>query len=188
MEITAEIIEGCKLKKQDAFRILYSKTVPYVLSIVRTYILEESYHKDMVQEIYAHLFLQIHLYNTDKGEFKFWMRKLVVNECLRHLRKKGILFGKTEGTEQLETKISFSDNDQKTQSMNREEIEKMLKEMPKGYRIIFLLIAIDDYSHKEVGAELGITEETSRSQYLRSKQWIKTNIFDKKISKAYGLL
>ncbi|MBK9582218.1 MAG: sigma-70 region 4 domain-containing protein [Saprospiraceae bacterium] len=42
----------------------------------------------------------------------------------------------------------------------------MLVNMPVGYKTIFLLSVIDEYSHKEIGELLGITPETSRSQLL----------------------
>ena len=68
------------------------------------------------------------------------------------------------------------------------DLELMLKNMPDGYRTIFLLSVIDEYSHKEIGDMLGITAETSRSQLFRAIKWIKNNILNKPNMLQYGLL
>ena len=53
----------------------------------------------------------------------------------------------------------------------------MLSKMPAGYKTIFMLSVIDDYSHVEIAKLLDISPETSRSQLHRSMKWIKKNIF-----------
>ncbi|MBK8886594.1 MAG: sigma-70 region 4 domain-containing protein [Saprospiraceae bacterium] len=68
------------------------------------------------------------------------------------------------------------------------DLEKMLVNMPVGYKTIFLLSVIDEYSHKEIGELLGITPETSRSQLFRAIKWIKTNIFNDINKMRYGIL
>jgi RNA polymerase sigma factor (sigma-70 family) len=44
-----------------------------------------------------------------------------------------------------------------------------IQELPTGYRIVLNMFAIEGYSHKEIAAELNITESTSRSQFVRAK-------------------
>lgn len=56
------------------------------------------------------------------------------------------------------------------------ELLQFLKSMPSGYREIFMLVVIDEYSHKEVGEMLKISPETSRSQLHRAKKWLKEKL------------
>ena len=51
-------------------------------------------------------------------------------------------------------------------------VDNILSEMPKGYKTIFLLIVIDNFSHEEVSEMLNISKETSRSQLSRAKKWL----------------
>jgi len=60
------------------------------------------------------------------------------------------------------------------------DVKNLLSKMPPGYSRVFMLVAIDDYSHKEIAELLQITEETSRSQFHRAKIWIKNNVLNNK--------
>ena len=48
--------------------------------------------------------------------------------------------------------------------MDGEYLEKAIFSLPEGFRMVFTLIEIEGYSHKEVAAVLGISEGTSKSQ------------------------
>ena len=52
----------------------------------------------------------------------------------------------------------------------------MVQELPKGYSTVFNLYAIEDYSHKEIADMLGISEGTSRSQYVRARQILQDRV------------
>ncbi|MBU3928125.1 MAG: sigma-70 region 4 domain-containing protein, partial [Bacteroidetes bacterium] len=45
-----------------------------------------------------------------------------------------------------------------------------VQQLPPGYRIVFNLYAIEGYSHKEIGDQLGISENTSKSQLLKARR------------------
>ncbi|MBK8371303.1 MAG: sigma-70 family RNA polymerase sigma factor [Saprospiraceae bacterium] len=47
---------------------------------------------------------------------------------------------------------------------------------------------MEEYSHKEIGEMLSITQETSRSQLFRAIKWIKNNILNTSNMIQYGLL
>ena len=48
--------------------------------------------------------------------------------------------------------------------------------MPAGYRVVFNMFAIEGYSHKEIAKELGISENTSKSQYSRARSFLQTKL------------
>jgi RNA polymerase sigma-70 factor (ECF subfamily) len=48
--------------------------------------------------------------------------------------------------------------------------------MPTGYRTVFNLFAIEGYSHKEIADALGVSENTSKTQYLKAKNWLKNKL------------
>ncbi len=62
-----------------------------------------------------------------------------------------------------------------------DELLKLIRELPKGYRIIFNLYAIEGYKHKEIAAMLDIDIATSKSQYSRAKKVLRTKM--EKVSK-----
>lgn len=171
--VDASVIEKCKLKDKQAFMDMYHGTIPYTMSIVRHYIPEKEDQKDLVQEIYAHLFLNIMSYESRKGTFKFWLRRLVVNECLMHLRSRKQAMEKVT----LSPDCSEKSNqvDYQVLSLDRGFLDKVLGQMPPRFREVLSLVVFEGHSHVEVAKILGITPETSRSQFLRAKKWLLKN-------------
>lgn len=177
------IILKCIDKKAEGYKKLYDVTVSYVLSIVRSYVYDATIHKDMVQECYAKIFCAIDKYDVNKGEFKPWLRKVVVNECLMHLRsRKLIKFTELD----VDNDAYLLPLNQDLTGFDKEAIYMMLDHMPIGFKTIFLMVAIDEFSHSEVAKTLHISEETSRSQYFRARKWIIKNILETDKIKQYG--
>jgi len=48
--------------------------------------------------------------------------------------------------------------------------------MPYGYRTIFNLYEIEGYRHNEIASELGISVNTSKSQLLKARQYLRKRI------------
>jgi RNA polymerase sigma-70 factor (ECF subfamily) len=55
----------------------------------------------------------------------------------------------------------------------RELLLEALRKLPDGYRLVFGLYAVDQLTHKEIAAYLGISEGTSKSQYAKAKMKLK---------------
>ena len=55
-----------------------------------------------------------------------------------------------------------------------EHLEKAILSLPSGYRVIFLLVEVEGYKHKEVAEMLSISEGTSKSQLFHAKKHLKT--------------
>jgi len=173
--IDLSIIASVKSRDKGAFKLLYQSCIGYVYTIVRRYITNESDHKDVIQEIFARVFLSIHTFNPSKGDFKFWLRRLVINQCMQHYRQ-----GKSPAMVVPISSIEEKVEEQLT-GLSKVEIEQALGQMPEGYRQVFMLVVIDDYSHKEVGALLNISADTSRSQFSRAKGWLRKHVSQNKL-------
>ena len=56
--------------------------------------------------------------------------------------------------------------------LEAEDLLKMIETLPPGYRIVFNMYAIDGYTHKEIAEQLGINENTSKSQLSRARSYL----------------
>lgn len=160
--------------------------MPYVLSVVSRYIYESSQRPDVVQSVYIQLFSSLKRYNEKRGSVKSFVRIITVNCCLTHLKKqskKPIIHTLSVVSESA---IS-SEEENKLLELSKEDILDLLKDMPQGYKIVFLLCAIDGFSHKEIADQLKITPETSRSQYFRAKKWLIKKFNNSTLIKSYGI-
>lgn len=170
--VDQKVIKRCKARQQDAFGDLYRASLPYVLKIVRDYIQCEETLKDIVQEVYSKAFLAIDSYSSRKGAFRFWLRKIAVNECLMHIRTNERRAKILEDSVDIAQSM-FANHDSDIERINPELIRKTISLMPDGYRNVFTLVVMNGYSHEEVGRELGISTQASRSQLTRGKRWLR---------------
>lgn len=167
------ILVSVRRGDKASFKELYQSCIGYVYSIAKRYVSNESDHPDVIQEIFARVFLSIGTFDPAKGSFKTWLRRLAINQCLQHYRQ-----GKSPRVHmslEVVSQLSY-DTEEQLSRLTKEEIAAYLQKMPEGYRQIFMLVIIDDYSHKEVAEMLAISTETSRSQLSRAKKWLKARI------------
>ena len=170
--IDKKIIKACIKGDRVAHKQLYQSCAPYIYTVVRSYVKDEVFIKDVMQDAFASIFLSIHQYDASKGSFKSWVAKISTYRSIDFLRK----HQRIEINYELEVVDYLSEDDfAHLDQLSKRDIETLLEEMPQGYKTIFLLHAIDDFSHKEIGKLLDISPETSRSQYHRSLKWIKKN-------------
>ena len=80
----------------------------------------------------------------------------------------------------------LSDDSMNLHNLSDKEIEEFLKDMPEGYRQVFMLVVMDGYSHKEVGELLNISTVSSRSQLSRAKKWLQENLNRNKLKLLAG--
>lgn len=171
--ITHSTIEAVKNKDNRAFKVLYQKCIPYVYTLTQRHISKDCDLQDVIQEIFARVFLSIKTFDPDKGEFKFWLRRLTINQCYQYYRKARFMTLHIE----IDNAHEISDETLTLNDLSKEDIEKLLVKMPDGYRRVFLLAVIDEFSHKEIGELLSISPEASRSQLSRAKTWLRNNTF-----------
>jgi RNA polymerase sigma factor (sigma-70 family) len=69
-----------------------------------------------------------------------------------------------------------TNNMEASDALQEEDLLKMIQKMPSGYQLIFNLFAIEGYSHKEIAKLLSISEETSKSQYFRARNFLRKQL------------
>ncbi|RYY57032.1 MAG: sigma-70 family RNA polymerase sigma factor [Chitinophagaceae bacterium] len=127
--------------------------------------------EDLLQESFLIAFRSIHQLRFEKN-FGGWLKKIVINECLRYCRKK------IRWTEINEEDLGQSDVDDSNwlEGIPAGRINEAIASLPDACRTIFNLYAIEDYSHREIAEALGLSEGTSKSQYHRARQLLRTAI------------
>jgi RNA polymerase sigma factor (sigma-70 family) len=164
-----EVIEGCIHNKRKAQVELYDQYAPMLLAVCVRYVADRSEAEDILQESFFKILKSIKEY-TGKGHFENWMRKIVVNTAITHFHreKKHYYHDEIETVNEYELQFNISPD----KEFEEQELFGLLARMPEGYRMIFNLYAIEGYKHKEIAEQLHIDESTSKTQYLRAKNWI----------------
>ena len=58
-------------------------------------------------------------------------------------------------------------------AISTDELMSLIQALPPGYRTVFNLFAIEGYPHKEIGEMLGISENTSKSQFMKARAYLR---------------
>lgn len=105
------------------------------------------------------------------GSFEAWVRRIMVNECLMALRKQRPVFVDV-GDELAATPAQDCADAQ----LDAEDLYELIRTLPTGYRTVFNLYVIEGYSHREIAAQLNISESTSKSQLSRARALMQQRI------------
>ena len=155
------------VRAQYQLYTLYSKAM-YNICYRMTNQKEEA--EDMLQESFSYAFSKLGSFRFESS-FGAWLKRIVVNTCINHLKKKRV---DLVYTEHQSDPISADESvDYGEIRFQVKRVMKALEKLPEGYRIVFSLYLLEGYDHKEIAEILGVTESTSKSQFLRAKQKIK---------------
>ena len=131
--------------------------------------------EDLTQDTFLLLCRKI---NTYRGEsaFSTWLYRLATNIALMRMRRKTL--PQTPLDEILETQKGAINPRQELKtsdrvlaaSVVRVDLERMVDQMPSGYRKAFFLHDNEDYSHPEIAEITGWSIGTSKSQLHRARK------------------
>lgn len=166
-----DIIEGCLLSNPVMQKMLYEKFAPKMYGICMRYAANGEDAKDILQDGFIKVFKNLGKF-LGTGSFEGWMRRIFVNTAIEHYRKRNDVYAINEQQHEhiQDQEISALD------ALEAADIIKLISELPNGYRTVFNLFAVEGFSHKEIAEMMGISEGTSKSQFARSKAWLKEKI------------
>ncbi len=166
------LINECVNGNVKAQRFLFDKFAPKMLLVCMRYAKNKSDAEDVLQEAFIKVFNKLSAFKNE-GSLEGWIRRIMVNTSLDQIRKNSKFSKDTDldtVSYKLENKDSFFDN------LSSEDLLKMINNMPNGYKIVFNMFAIEGYSHQEIADTLGVSENTSKSQYLRARSYLKNEL------------
>ena len=121
--------------------------------------------EDVVQDSFVEAFTKLESFRYD-STFGSWLKRIVINKSLNHLKKKRIPITAIEGHEFH----LAEETTEPTPTMDIQKVKKGIDSLPDGYRQIINLYLIEGYDHVEIGEILNISTSTSKSQYHRAKK------------------
>ena len=129
--------------------------------------------EDLVQEAFVKIFNDLHQYDASKASYLSWSKRVVINTCLMHLRKKSV-FNFMDNIVEMTNKFQIPS--QAMENLNLQDLTKKIQDLPKGYRTVFNMFVIDGYSHSEIADKLDISESTSKTQLFKAKKQLRIDI------------
>ena len=165
-----ELIAGCRQKDQKAFKVLYNQYAGLLYGIAIRYASNNKEAEDVLQDTFISAFTTIQNFRGDASLFG-WIKRIGVNKSLNAIKKNKLDLVTDEHV--LELSPADEESDWEEATMEVSEIKEKLNELPDGFRLVLTLYLFEDYTHKEIAESLGISESTSKTQYLRGKKKLK---------------
>lgn len=168
-----ELIQGCRKGDRAAQKRLYDTFSSKMYALCCRYVKDSMEAEDVLVTAFTKILDKIDQYKSE-GSFEGWIRRVVVNEALTWLRRNRNMYLELE----LEAADYEPDYKSLSDHLEAEDLMTMINDLPSGYRIVFNLYAIDGYSHKEIADQLGISENTSKSQLSRARAYLQKLLTD----------
>jgi RNA polymerase sigma factor (sigma-70 family) len=166
-----EWIEGCKKGDSTAQRKVFDHFSSKMYAVCCRYVKDKMEAEDVLVTAFTKVFDRISQFKNE-GSFEGWIRRIIVNESLTWLRQHKHM--------QVETDIEAADYEPDYQiledHLQAEDLLKLIDGLPAGYKVVFNLYAIEGYSHKEIADQLGINENTSKSQLSRARVYLQKQL------------
>lgn len=180
-----QLIKGCIEGKSWAQRAIYERYAASMMSVCVRYVTDRETARDLLQEGFIKLFSKIQSY-SGTGAFGGWVRRIFVTTALEHLRQNNAL----KQSVSIDDHAYYIENVEETvlQKLSANDLLDCIAKLADGYRTIFNLYAIEGYSHAEIAEMLGISEGTSRSQFMRARKILQENVLtlhEKEYAKQY---
>lgn len=164
-----DLVDGCAKGVPSAQRLLYDRFSKRMFGVCLRYAKDNDEAQDILQDGFVKVFNKIEKFKKE-GSLEGWIRRIMVNTALDQIRK-----NKRESMNVEIDRVEFmlTKENHIVENLMAEDLLKMIQELPLGYRTVFNLFAIEGFSHKEIAEELGISENTSKSQYSRAKSFMR---------------
>lgn len=161
-----ELIRRCSRNDRTAQQKLYEKYAPKMYGVCFRYVCHREIAQDLLHDGFYHRFLQNRGFpgrgiagRMDQTDF----RQYGLGVSAQEKRAAGAA-SRSNALRQVEGTEASA-----VERMETAELLRCIGKLPDGYRAVLNLFAVEGYSHREIAEMLGVSEGTSRSQYLRAK-------------------
>jgi len=162
------LVVECKQGSKKACYQLYKLYAKAMLNVSFRIVGNVAEAEDVLQEAFVDAFNKVKDFRQDTT-FGLWLKQIVVNRSINVLRKRKLELVELEDGQFENIADEELDDDEETQ-YQAARVKEAIKELPDGYRVVLSLYLLEGYDHEEISQVLGISENTSRTQFLRAKR------------------
>lgn len=166
LDIHKELIEASKRGDNKARYQLYELYARAMFNICYRMMNNREDAEDVLQEAFVQAFTKLDTFRYD-STFGAWLKRIVINTCINAINKKKVDLLLTDDMHYFGNR---SEEEETELPLTTKDIEQAMEQLPDGGRLVFSLYLLEGYDHVEIAQILGITESTSKSQYMRAKR------------------
>ena len=171
-ETDLELVKRAQEGDAEAFAALFHAHKGRVYSICLRMTNNTAQAEDLTQDAFLQVFRKL---DTFKGNsaLSTWLYRIAVNTVLMHFRKKAlkqISLDEPSSQDVKQVRREYGSRDGRLSgSVDRIALIRAIKDLPAGYRTIFLLHEVEGYEHQEIAKILDCSVGNSKSQLHKAK-------------------
>jgi RNA polymerase sigma factor (sigma-70 family) len=167
-----QLLADCLRHRADAQRQLYERYKIPMYRLCLRYAANNAEAEDLLQEGFIKVFSDLHQFRGE-GALGGWIRQVVLRTALQYLRKR-MKEATVVSDDQIPDSLAMATLPDEDWDVRH--IVHLLQHLPEGYRTVFNLYVIEEYSHKEIAEMLHITESTSKTQLFKAKAHLRRHL------------
>ncbi|KAA0993340.1 RNA polymerase sigma factor [Dyadobacter aurulentus] len=151
----------------------YRRNIGKMIGICCRYTQDRQTAEDLAHDAFVIAIDKVSSFEN-RGPFEAWLRQIVVNVALQYLRaqKQQEKLGQNAYPAIYDHHHEESpDND--LNAFSEQELLSVIGQLPEHHRLVFNLYVIDNFTHAQIAAQLGISEGTSKSHLARARKKIR---------------
>ncbi len=167
METELQLLKAIQSGQQDAQRQLYERYAGQAMATGMRYVPDPDQVRDVVHDSFVKILTSLDQFNyRGEGSLRAWIKSIVAHQAINHIKQ----YEHLKLTDQFPESMVQESEDPDVDRVPPDILNKLISELPAGYRIVLNLYVFEQKSHKEIAHLLGIKPETSASQFSRAKQ------------------
>jgi len=174
-----KLIKKTIQNNREAQHALFKLHSPKMLSVCRYYIKDVQFAEEAMLNGFFKVFSNLKNFQNN-GSFEGWIRRIMIRESISFLRKQKNIEFSVEDIEIQNELIDTINSD-----IDVAQIQYLIDSLPDGYKMVFVMFAIEGYKHQEISELLNISEGTSKSQLFKARKMLQQKI-NKLNNTSYG--
>ena len=169
----SDFIKRAQAGDSDAFGALFQAHRSRIYSVCLRMTCNGAEAEDLTQDAFLQAFRKITKFRGDSA-FSTWLHRIAVNTVLMHFRKRLLcnisLDEPHSNSDGAKVRREYGTRDKVLAGcIDRVALARVIKQLPAGYRTIFLLHEVEGYEHQEIAEMLGCSVGNSKSQLYKAK-------------------
>jgi RNA polymerase sigma-70 factor (ECF subfamily) len=167
----SDLIKRAQEGNSDAFGALFQAHRSRIYSVCLRMTSNAAEAEDLTQDAFLQAFRKITKFRGDSA-FSTWLHRIAVNTVLMHFRKRVLCHVSLDepSNDGARVRHEYGTRDRDLAGcIDRLALARAMKQLPPGYRTIFLLHEVEGYEHQEIAEMLTCSVGNSKSQLYKAK-------------------
>jgi RNA polymerase sigma-70 factor (ECF subfamily) len=170
--VDLDLVSRAQQGDSDAFASLFHAPKARIYSICLPMTNNTAEAEDLTQDAFMQVFRKLSTFRGDSA-LSTWLYRIAVNTVLMHFRKRPlrqISLDEPYNNDAKTVRREYGSKDDRLSGcVDRIALTRAIRELPDGYRTIFLLHEVEGYEHQEIAELLDCSVGNSKSQLHKAK-------------------